>query len=165
MYKAQIGDKNYNLEATHEGMIIDDQLLNWDIIKVDDNYFHILHDNVSYKAEILEIDYALKSVSLKINGKKVTVNLKDKLDLLLEKLGMDQTSGHKINEIKAPMPGLILDVQIKEGDEVKEGDMIMILEAMKMENVLKASGDGVVKEIKVKKGDSVEKNQILIQFD
>jgi len=165
MYKAKIGEQDYDLAISRDGVTIDDQLLDWDIVKLEENYFHIVHNHKSYKAEILNIDHQSKSVSIKLNGTKVDVSLKDKLDLLLEKLGMDQANTHKLNEVKAPMPGLILDIPISQGDEVTQGDTIMILEAMKMENVLKASGDGVVKSIKVKKGDSVEKNQILIQFD
>ena len=69
-----------------------------------------------------------------------------------------------IAEVKAPMPGLILDVLAKPGQEVKKGDQLMILEAMKMENVLKAQGEGVISGIEVAKGDSVEKNQVLIKF-
>ena len=62
------------------------------------------------------------------------------------------------------MPGLILDLKVKPGDEVKKGDIVLILEAMKMENIIKSPGDGLVKSVKVKLKDSVEKNQILIQF-
>ena len=62
------------------------------------------------------------------------------------------------------MPGLIIDLKVKTGDTVKAGDSLLILEAMKMENMLKSPGDGVVKNVKVKKGDAVEKNQVLIEF-
>jgi len=62
------------------------------------------------------------------------------------------------------MPGLIIDLKIKAGDTVKSGDQLLILEAMKMENIIKSPGDGIVKFIKVKKGDSVEKGQVLLEF-
>jgi biotin carboxyl carrier protein len=62
------------------------------------------------------------------------------------------------------MPGLIIDLRVKEGDQVKAGDPLLILEAMKMENIIKASGDSIVKSLKVKKGETVEKNQVLIEF-
>jgi biotin carboxyl carrier protein len=74
-----------------------------------------------------------------------------------------QASG-KVNSIKAPMPGLIIDLKVKDGDAVKTGDALLILEAMKMENIIKSPGEGIVKTVKVKKGDSVEKNQVLIEF-
>jgi biotin carboxyl carrier protein len=92
------------------------------------------------------------------------LEVKDKLDLLLEKMGINQPSGIKVEDIKAPMPGLIIDIKVIEEQEVEQGEAIMILEAMKMENILKSPQKGIIKTIKVKKGQSVEKNQILIQF-
>ena len=79
-------------------------------------------------------------------------------------MGMNNTSAGKINSLKAPMPGLIIDLKVKAGDTVKQNDPLLILEAMKMENIIKSPGEGVVKLVKIKKGDSVEKNQVLIEF-
>ena len=70
-----------------------------------------------------------------------------------------------INDIKAPMPGLILEVNVEEGAEVQEGDYLLVLEAMKMENTLTAPRDGVVKSVSIKKGETVEKNQLLIEME
>jgi biotin carboxyl carrier protein len=77
---------------------------------------------------------------------------------------MSNASAQKVNDLKAPMPGLILQIAVNEGDIVKKGDTLLILEAMKMENVLKAQGDGIIKKIAVNKGDRVEKNHLLIKF-
>jgi biotin carboxyl carrier protein len=101
---------------------------------------------------------------LKVNGKVYSVDLRDRFDLLLEKMGMNNGATGKANSIKAPMPGLIINLHVKEGDQVMPGDALLILEAMKMENLIKASAQSVVKSVKVKKGDSVEKNQVLIEF-
>jgi len=65
-------------------------------------------------------------------------------------------------EVKAPMPGKILDVLVKVGDSVKEDDEIVMLEAMKMENPIYAPADGTVQEVKVKANDSVETEQVLV---
>lgn len=65
-------------------------------------------------------------------------------------------------EVKAPMPGKILEVLVKVGDQVKEDDEIVMLEAMKMENPIYAPADGTVKEIKVKADDSVEMEQVMM---
>ena len=62
------------------------------------------------------------------------------------------------------MPGLVLEIMVKAGDEVKKGDALLILEAMKMENVLKATGDGTVKSVSVSKGAPVDKGTILIEM-
>ncbi len=97
-------------------------------------------------------------------GGHIQSNLKDKFDLLLEKMGLNSAVAGKIITVKAPMPGLIIDLRVKAGDTVSTGDPLIILEAMKMENIIKATGDGTVASVKVKQGDSVEKNQVLIEF-
>lgn len=156
--------RSYNIDYDKVQILLDQEPFDWDVIETGQDYFHILKDNQSYKAELIEADYDSKLLAIKVNGKIFRIKIKDRFDLLLEKLGMSAVNSSKINDIKAPMPGLILEIQVKEGEEVKKGDTIMILEAMKMENVLKSPGDGIVKNIQVKKGDSVEKNQVLIQF-
>jgi len=83
---------------------------------------------------------------------------------LLEQLGMQQSGDSNHREIRAPMPGMILDILVKEGQQVSKGDKLVILEAMKMENVIKSSGEGTVEMITIQKGMNVEKNQVLIQF-
>ena len=92
------------------------------------------------------------------------MNVKDRFDILLAQMGMTNATATKANDLKAPMPGLVLKINVAEGQAVKKGDSLLILEAMKMENVLKAAGDGVVKTIKVKTKDAVEKGQLLIQI-
>ena len=84
------------------------------------------------------------------------------MDLLLEKLGIDNAATQGKNDVKAPMPGLILDVLVDIGDEVKKGTPLLILEAMKMENIIKSPGDGLVSDVLVKVGASVEKNHTLL---
>ena len=118
----------------------------------------------SFKIKVHNFDLDSKILQLRINGVKHHVEIKDRFDILLEKLGFNSKGAASINQIKAPMPGLIIEVNVSEGDSVSKGDKVLVLEAMKMENVIKSPGDGVVKEIKIKEGDSVEKNQVLIQF-
>ena len=77
---------------------------------------------------------------------------------------MNNGSGAKLNNIKAPMPGLIIDLRVTTGQTIQPGDTLLILEAMNMENIIKSSGAGIVKRVAVKKGDSVEKGQVLIEF-
>ncbi len=154
----------FEVESTPDGLLLDNALFNWDITQIADGYFHILHNNKSYKAEVVKSDRAAKTFTLKINNRIHTVEVKDKFDLLLEKLGMSSHAAGKVNNVKAPMPGLIIDIKIQAGDSVKVNDPLLILEAMKMENVLKSPGEGTVKSVTVKKGDKVEKNQVLIEF-
>ena len=164
MYKATINKKNIEVVPREDGFMINSELIIPDIAEISQNHFHVILKNKSYRAEIVRVDKTSKMVSLKINGRIYEVQLKNKVDLLLEKMGMQDGAAGKINSIKAPMPGLIIDLKVKEGDVVKQNDPLLILEAMKMENIIKAPGDAVVKHVKVKKGNSVEKNQVLIEF-
>lgn len=164
MYKATVNNKSFQIETTEAGFLVDGKNVEWDMVKINDNIFHILYQNKSYTAELVKTDRESKTFTFKINGRTYPVTLKDKFDLLLEKMGLNNVAGSKVNNVKAPMPGLIVDLKIQVGDSVKQGDALLILEAMKMENILKSPGEGVVKNLKVKKGDSVEKGQVLVEF-
>jgi biotin carboxyl carrier protein len=164
MYKATIKQNNFEIVPGEDGYLVNGQQVQLDIAAIGENYFHVLFKDKSYRAEIVKSDRTSKSFTVKINGTLYDIQVKNKVDLLLEKMGMQNGASGKINSIKAPMPGLIIDLKVKEGDTVKQNDPLLILEAMKMENIIKAPGDGIVKHVKVKKGNSVEKNQILIEF-
>jgi biotin carboxyl carrier protein len=164
MFSANVNKKIFEITPQAEGFLVNGETVLWDRVEITQGYFHILLNAKSYKAEIVKADHSTKSFQIKINGRIYPVEVKDKFDLLLEKMGMNNSSGNKVNTIKAPMPGLIIDLKVKNGDTVKSGDPLLILEAMKMENIIKAPGEGVVKTVKIKKGDSVEKNQVLIEF-
>lgn len=136
----------------------------WDLLPLSPTSFHIIKDGRSYTAELLEAEPETKTFRIKINGHVHTLQVQDRMDLLLESLGMGEALTQKVNDIKAPMPGLILDIKVTPGQEVKKGDPILILEAMKMENIIKSPGDGVVSAVKVNVRQNVEKNQVLIIF-
>ena len=136
----------------------------WDIRKIKDNLFHILFEGKSFEAEVLSVDEETKIFRLKINNKPIELKVEDEYDRLLKKLGMDKALSKKVNELKAPMPGLVLRTLVEEGQTISQGDSLIVLEAMKMENVLKSMGDGIIKQLKVKAGDKVEKGQLLIVF-
>ena len=67
--------------------------------------------------------------------------------------------------LKAPMPGLILEIKVQAGDKVAKGSPLLIVEAMKMENVVKAPADVVIKTVHTEKGASVERNDRLLEFE
>ena len=118
-----------------------------------------------YECKILKENLIDQSYIVKINGEISTIRLIKQVEKTIEKLGIQKGNQNNINILKAPMPGLILDVIVKESDLVKKGDPVIILEAMKMENILSSPVDGIVKEIKVNLQQTVEKNNILIKFD
>ena len=136
----------------------------WDLVDLGEGRFHVLHEGRSYNAEVVSTDFATKTIVLKINGQRVELNAKDRFDLLLERLGMSDATAAKVNELKAPMPGLIVDIRVAPGQAVLKGDPLLVLEAMKMENILKAPADGTVGTIKINLRDNVQKGQVLVQF-
>lgn len=127
--------------------------------------FHLLLEDRSMEIQILEVDYAVKTFTLGINGESYQVEAKDRFDRLLKRLGMEDLGAGAVNDLKAPMPGLVLETKVEAGAEVSKGQPLVVLEAMKMENVLKAEADAVVKEVAITKGEAVEKNQILVSFE
>ena len=100
---------------------------------------------------------------MRIGGKTYAVKLQDEQARMMKNMGFDRNAA-KVKEIKAPMPGLVINVLVKPGDQVKKGDPILVLEAMKMENVIKAPGDAVVSAVPAEKGRAVEKGQLLVSF-
>jgi biotin carboxyl carrier protein len=164
MFQVKVNGKNFEVAKNDESFLINEEPFEWDLVKISEDNFHILYKNKSYRVEVVKADRSTKTFQFKINNKIHTVEVKDKFDLLLEKMGMANGAAAKINNIKAPMPGLVIDLKVKAGDTVKAGDPLLILEAMKMENILKSPGDGIIKSVKTKKGDSVEKGQVLIEF-
>ena len=158
-FKTELIAKNNDITGTLNG-----KEFKADIIKVRDGVYHLLKDNVSYNLEVVKHVPEEKKLFVKINNTPYTLDIKDKYDDLLHSLGLDALASKKVNDIKAPMSGMVLNILVTEGQEVKKGDGLIVLEAMKMENILKSPGEGVVKNVKVKKGDSVEKGQVLIEF-
>ena len=161
------GNKKHKIEFSDSDLMngkIDGKDFSCDTITNGENKFHVLRDNRSYEVEILENNIAEKTLTVKVNGSSYPIHVADKYDELLHSLGMDKVAGKKINELKAPMPGLVLEIIVSEGQQIKKGDAILVLEAMKMENILKSPVDVTVKKISVKKGVAVEKGQVLVLF-
>lgn len=159
------GQKDIEVDfQTDGGVTLNGEVFAFETIEIRPNHFHVIKDGQTFDIEIINSDQTTKTTTLLINGKKTDAIVKDKMDLLLEKLGISNITVKKANDLKAPMPGLIHEIKVKEGQEVLQGEAILILEAMKMENVLKAPGDGTIKAIAVSQGQSVEKNQVLITF-
>lgn len=117
------------------------------------------------RAQEYDADFLNRTYRYRIHGSFYEVQLKDDLDLLIDELGLAANVSTLSNELKAPMPGLIVDVLVKQGDAVKQGDGLIVLEAMKMENKLIAAHDGVIGKTIVKPGDAVEKGSVLIEFE
>lgn len=166
MLKVKVNNKKEHQVVFESGAngAIDGTPFSWDMIEVKKDSFHVIKDARSYTVDIIKTDYAEKSFTISVNGHKYQLQVKDKYDELLKSLGLDNLSTSKVNEMKAPMPGLVLDVRVSEGEAIRKGDPVIVLEAMKMENIIKSPTDGTIKKISVKKGTAVEKNQVLVNF-
>ncbi|WP_297792536.1 acetyl-CoA carboxylase biotin carboxyl carrier protein subunit [uncultured Eudoraea sp.] len=136
-----------------------------DALKTSPNSYHILKENKSFTAQVLDKDFYQKKYTISINNSSYDVVISDSLDLLINDMGFALSSSKDIDSIAAPMPGLILDVHVRIGQAVNEDDPLLILEAMKMENVITSPRDGIIKSISIKKGDAVDKNKLLIEFE
>lgn len=163
MYKVSVADKSFELKTNDKSIVFED-LSKLQVEKVDRYTYRISNNGELHELYIMKNDPDSHSMVIRLNGTKYNVQVKDKYEALLEKLGMKIQTGGELNEIKAPMPGLIVQIVIDEGQEVSKGDKLLVLEAMKMENIIKSPGDGTVKKIHVKNGDSVEKKQVLVEF-
>jgi biotin carboxyl carrier protein len=140
-------------------------LLELDVIKLDEGIFQVTAPKQApIVLEVLAIDFELKTMTIRTNHNKYDLEFKDNLDFVLDKMGIKRAVNTISTDIKAPMPGKVIDILVKEGDTVNAGDGILILEAMKMENVLKAEHDCTIKKVLAITGESVEKNQILFEL-
>jgi len=136
-----------------------------DAVSVEKNKFHILQKNLPYKAEIIFSDFYQKKYTVKVNNNIYQVGISNPLDILIKELGFEVGVSKVIKLLKAPMPGLILEINVEVGQTVNENDNLLILTAMKMENSLLSPRNGVIKSIAILVGDSVIKGDLLIEFE
>ncbi|MCA6421994.1 MAG: acetyl-CoA carboxylase biotin carboxyl carrier protein subunit [Flavobacterium sp.] len=158
---------NYKLTVNHNTSIdlSESNLQNFDVVTVEKDKFHVLKNHIPYTAEIVSADFLAKKYIIKLNNNRYEVVIEDDLDILIKSMGIERGRTKVINAIKAPMPGLILEISVEIGQSVKENDPLLILEAMKMENSFLSPRDGVIKSIAVEKGHAVDKGQLLIEFE
>ena len=136
-----------------------------DAVSVGLDQFHILQEKTPFKASIIASDFNQKKYTVVVNGNSYSVTIANPLDILIKEMGFETGLAKQVNAIKAPMPGLILEISVVVGQEVKENDNLIILGAMKMENSFLSPRDGVIKSISVAVGDAVDKGQLLIEFE
>lgn len=158
MFKIKVNDA-FNFESSEE------DIKELDVIETTNKHYHILQNGTSINAEVLKSNFNKKTYTIKVNNNDYNVVINDSLDQQIEALGFEIGASKKVNSIKAPMPGSILEINVKVGQEVAENDALLILEAMKMENVINSPREGVIKSIAVNQGETVDKNNLLIEFE
>lgn len=164
--KAFVNNKEYTITEKGDSPLsfeVNGKEVAVDAIAPAKNMLHILYNSHSYSVELLEYNAEEKTAVIKVNSALYEVKLKDETDDLLERLGMGKST-HKVQQIKAPMPGKVIDIKVREGDSINKGDGLLVLEAMKMENILKAPEAAIIKKIHATKGKAVEKNEVLIEL-
>jgi biotin carboxyl carrier protein len=135
-----------------------------DLLKRSAGSFHIIEKNKSFAVKLEKSDFNNREYVINVNANNYTVKISNEIDQLIKEMGFTIGSSIKANSIKAPMPGIILSVNVEENQEVKEGDTLLILEAMKMENAISAPKTGVIKSIYAKSGETVDKGALLIEM-
>ena len=147
-----------------ETIIEDESVEKLDLVSTGYNKYHVLYNHMSYDIEVLNFDVGLRYIELLINGVYYKVFVKNQTDLTIANMGLDRVQIEKQSELISPMPGKVLDIIVSQDDEVQSGDPLIILEAMKMENVLKASAQQKIKHVRVEVGETVTKHQVLLSY-
>lgn len=162
--KVSYREQHIELEK-NEGIYVSNETRGIEIIQRDEETLFIVTEDKVHTVRCLEINKDEKKITILHEGIKTQLSLTEPMDELLKSMGLEGALTPKINDLKAPMPGLVLDVVVSAGDTVSKGDTLLILEAMKMENAIKAPADLKIKEIHITIGSAVDKNQVLITFD
>ena len=132
---------------------------------LDRNYFVVSFNGKTFNGEVLDQNLEDHTLKLKLNHRVFEVKRKYALLDLISQMGLDKKKVKKLKELSSPMPGRVLKIMVKPGDQINIGDSLLSLEAMKMENILKSDGEGIVKEIFINEEQVVEKGEVLIEFE
>jgi len=160
-YVTTIDDQEFEIEIVDERHIrIGDRLLEVDFETVSGQpVFSLILDGKSHEAFVYQGD---EDWEVLIRGRQYQVNIEDEREKRLKaSAGAGSMEGGEFH-LKAPMPGLVVAVLMEEGQDVKKGQVMLILESMKMQNELKAPRDGIMGRVRVKAGESVEQRQTLL---
>lgn len=158
---------SFKINVNHQNNfeVSEKQAFEMDAVQLNEREFHLLKDHQSYAIEVLDKNFNQRKYSIKVNHTEYEVDISTALDSLIKDLGFEVGATKQISAIKAPMPGLILSINVKEGQEVAEGDSLLVLEAMKMENNFNSPRAGIIQSIVVNQGQAVDKGQVLIEFE
>jgi biotin carboxyl carrier protein len=143
----------------------DAQIAAVDLVQKSPSNFHLLKEHHSVNATITATKLDTKQLTIEVEGESFEITIKDPLDQMLAEMGFDKVAEKQIKEIKAPMPGLVLEIAVAVGDAVTAGDKVIILGAMKMENSITIPASAVIKRIAVTVGQAVEKGQLLVELE
>ncbi len=161
-YHVSINDEVITIRLDEERIFINDRHVSASFANIGPDAYSILLDNQSF--DLIVSSRQGKDFVILVDGEEYELTLKDRRDLLFERFGMEGAASNREHEIKAPMPGLVLNVLVTEGEEVQEGAGLVVLEAMKMENEIRASSSGVIARIHVQSGQAIGKDDVLLEL-
>jgi biotin carboxyl carrier protein len=160
-YVALLGDQEFDIEINGENeIIVDGEPFAIDFHSIAGQpVYSLLINGRSYEALVQSAEEGLEVL---LQGQLFLISIDDERQRRLR-----QTSGSKLSErgefhLKSPMPGLIISISVREGQEISKGDRLITLESMKMQNELKSPRDGIIRSLRIKPGDNVEQNQVLL---
>ena len=162
-FVAAIGGHNLSVEGSAYRFTIEGGQ-NVELVPMGGQNFRAFVGNRVLSATLVSVGKAGEPTVVLIGGHKIEVELKSTASLALEKMGVSGKASNKTADLKAPMPGLVKQMLVKPGDAVQKGTPLLVLEAMKMENMIKAQGPGTVSALAAQPGDKVEKGQVLVRF-
>lgn len=160
-YVTVLNGEQYELEIEKDGtVLLNGEPRDVDFLQLGPSLYSVIANNKSLQ---VVIDEQNDTVQVLMGGRMYETQVLDERALMMamRKGGLSASGG----DVDAPMPGLIVAVPVEEGQAVSQGQTVVILESMKMQNELKAPIDGVVTAIRVEAGQSVEKNQSLIVIE
>ena len=160
-YSVSISGKTYTVVVSDDGEVTVDGV-RADVLRISRCVYSVLVDGESIR---VVAGPGENSYEVLISGTTTEVSVETARKKLLKSLAQSAGTGRKKLEIRAPMPALIVKIEVEVGDDVAAGQGLIILEAMKMENELKSHQAGKVKEIMVAKGRPVEKGELLMLLE
>lgn len=160
-----VNGKKFQVKFLSENSVsVNDKIDSISIIKDDKTNYNIKYGNKIFICKIIEINNSLFEIFL--NNSRYQVDCKTKIEFLAKEITSARNSGKKVNvNVFAPMSGLVLKIIKKNGDLIKKGEPVIILEAMKMENEILAPNDGKIVLSGIKEGDTIEKNTKLFEIN
>ncbi len=166
--EVKIGKRTASVELlSREGskykLLLDGREMEFDALKVENGVYSMIFDNKSYNIEMIENGNARKYLVNTFFASHELEIIDAEARYMLNRDGQGHDSG-ELN-IVSPMPGKIVKVYTSVGSEVKKGDTLVVISAMKMESEYKAKEDGIVREVYVRDGDLVEGGQVLVVIE
>lgn len=160
-YVTTIGEESFEIEINGENeLFVDGQRMFIDFRSIGgQSIYSLIVDGKSYEALVQPAEAGLEVL---LHGQLFQVIIEDERQRRLRQSTGSSAILQGEFHYKAPMPGLIITVRVREGQEVKKGDRMIVLESMKMQNELSSPSDGTVRNIRIKPGDNVDQNQVLL---